>query len=448
MAGMLLDDFVKKYEGKKVDFDGVYGPQCFLRDHCVLMSDWTYKPIQDVKVGDRVIGYDNALNTVTKIFQSEKDVVHIKTDLSDIYVTPDHPFYFMSGEFLPAVNMTEKRPALFDKENFKKSGLTDNELLFLGFWLGDGNVAVHKDNRTPEIRITYGFKKADFVHSLGIISSERAHQNTDNAFVASIRKQEHEKLSRIIIESCSGEYKRLPLIFTNREYGLILRGLIQADGSRKHGSYVITNTSLPLLMSVQAMLIKLGYKTKSIRLSKRNSDRIRIKGKLVKSVKPLYRLTVTDESKKGTSFKAEILEGFKAEVFNLETDNTHTYICNNYKVHNCVDLFRQYCEECLNIKEHTGPCSTTGGAKDLYLDYEKMPIEKKYFTRIPKNKAFVPGDTLIWDSTETNKYGHVAIYLGKLNNLLIVFEQDGFKQDGAKINLRSKTNLLGFLRKK
>lgn len=113
----------------------------------------------------------------------------------------------------------------------------------------------------------------------------------------------------------------------------------------------------------------------------------------------------------------------------------------------CVDLFRQWVKEGLGIPEHTGSCSTTGGAKDLFIDYPKMPIEKKYFTRETK-KAMCPGDILIWDSTETNKYGHVAIYLGTLNNDLIVFEQDGFKQDGAKINLRSKNKLLGFLRKK
>lgn len=113
----------------------------------------------------------------------------------------------------------------------------------------------------------------------------------------------------------------------------------------------------------------------------------------------------------------------------------------------CVDLFRQYSKECLGISEHTGPCSTSGGAKDLFLDYNKMPLEKKYFTRETK-KAMIQGDILIWNETETNKYGHVAIYLGKLNNSLIVFEQDGFKQDGAKINIRSKNNLLGFLRKK
>jgi len=114
----------------------------------------------------------------------------------------------------------------------------------------------------------------------------------------------------------------------------------------------------------------------------------------------------------------------------------------------CVDLARQYWKEGQGITEHTGPCSTTGGAKDLFLDYNKMPIEKKYFNKIPKSKAFIPGDTLIWDSTETNKYGHVAIYLGTLNNSVIVFEQNGFKQDGAKVTVRSKEKLLGALRKK
>lgn len=113
----------------------------------------------------------------------------------------------------------------------------------------------------------------------------------------------------------------------------------------------------------------------------------------------------------------------------------------------CVDLFRQYTRECLGIVEHTGSCSTTGGAKDLFIDYQKMPIEQKYFTR-SKQKNWIAGDVLIWDSTPTNKYGHVAIYLGKINNLLIVFEQDGFKQDGAKINIRSRENLLGYLRRK
>lgn len=113
----------------------------------------------------------------------------------------------------------------------------------------------------------------------------------------------------------------------------------------------------------------------------------------------------------------------------------------------CVDLFRQYVLDVLGISEHTGSCSTSGGAKDLYLDYNKMPLEKKYFVRIT-NKSFVPGDVLVWDENGTNKFGHVAIYLGKLDNDFIVFEQNGIAQDGAKIALRSRERLLGGLRKK
>ena len=113
----------------------------------------------------------------------------------------------------------------------------------------------------------------------------------------------------------------------------------------------------------------------------------------------------------------------------------------------CVDLFRQYAKECLSIPEHTGASSSSGGAKDLIKDYQKMPIEKKYFIRETK-KGLIPGDIIIWDSTPTNIYGHVAIYLGAINNSLIVFEQNGFSQEGAEITLRSKNNMLGFLRKR
>ena len=113
----------------------------------------------------------------------------------------------------------------------------------------------------------------------------------------------------------------------------------------------------------------------------------------------------------------------------------------------CVDLFRQYTKEVLGITEHTGSCATSGGAKDLFLDYDKMPVEKKYFYR-SKAKNWIAGDVLIWDQTETNKYGHVAIFLAKIGDSFLVFEQNGITQNGAEIQVRDRTNLLGYLRKK
>ncbi len=109
----------------------------------------------------------------------------------------------------------------------------------------------------------------------------------------------------------------------------------------------------------------------------------------------------------------------------------------------CVDLFRQYCQDVLCIP-HTGGVE---GAKDLFINYEKMEKEKRYFSKIT-GTSFIPGDVAIWAESSTNKYGHVAIIVGTINDDLIVFEQDGFKQDGAKIALRSTDRLLGVLRKK
>lgn len=84
----------------------------------------------------------------------------------------------------------------------------------------------------------------------------------------------------------------------------------------------------------------------------------------------------------------------------------------------------------------------------MFLDYNIMPVEKKYFTR-STNKNWKSGDILIWDKTPTNKYGHVAILIAVFDNSkFLVFEQNGITQAGAEIRVRDKTGLLGYLRKK
>lgn len=108
----------------------------------------------------------------------------------------------------------------------------------------------------------------------------------------------------------------------------------------------------------------------------------------------------------------------------------------------CVDLFRQYCKDVLGIKEHTGAVE---GAKDLYLNYEILSKEQKYFERILPYKLKY-GDVAIWNGTSSNKYGHVAVYICDVNkNNILVFEQNGFSQDGAKVKVRTRENLLGGL---
>lgn len=130
------------------------------------------------------------------------------------------------------------------------------------------------------------------------------------------------------------------------------------------------------------------------------------------------------------------LNEFVKKYNGLSVDFDHAYGSQ------CVDLFRQYSKD-VNGTPHTGAVE---GAKDLFLNYDRLPEEKKWYKKV--TSSYRAGDVLVWDKTSTNKYGHVAIMLGKLDDDFIVFEQNGFKQDGAKITLRNRDNLLGALRRR
>lgn len=112
----------------------------------------------------------------------------------------------------------------------------------------------------------------------------------------------------------------------------------------------------------------------------------------------------------------------------------------------CVDLFRQYCKDVLEIP-HTGGVV---GASELYTKYEAMPLEKRYFERIPYKAGMQPeaGDVVIFAATKANQYGHVAIVLNSSAAEMAVFEQDGFKQNGAYVRSGKYERVLGFLRRR
>lgn len=109
----------------------------------------------------------------------------------------------------------------------------------------------------------------------------------------------------------------------------------------------------------------------------------------------------------------------------------------------CVDLFRQYCRDVLDVP-HTGAVE---GAKDLVERYWSLPVERKHFVLCKDASSVKSGDVVVWGATDKNRYGHVAIAVAEDENVLLVFEQDGFKQDGAKLAWRSKNNVIGVLKK-
>ena len=108
----------------------------------------------------------------------------------------------------------------------------------------------------------------------------------------------------------------------------------------------------------------------------------------------------------------------------------------------CVDLFRQYVKDVLELPQ-TPALGANGGAKDIF--------DKHGVLKVTPDSAladYTRGDILIWGASKSNKYGHVAILVAVYNTkYFIVLEQDGFKQDGVKLAFRSRENLRGCLYK-
>ena len=106
----------------------------------------------------------------------------------------------------------------------------------------------------------------------------------------------------------------------------------------------------------------------------------------------------------------------------------------------CVDLYRRYCADVLDVPQSPA----VEGAKDIFRKPGALGV-----TAEAEKAAYVPGDVLVWDGTNTNKYGHVAILVAVFDERhFVVLEQDGFSQDGVKLAFRGRDNLLGALWKK
>ena len=132
------------------------------------------------------------------------------------------------------------------------------------------------------------------------------------------------------------------------------------------------------------------------------------------------------------------LEEFKKKYLGKKVDFDKSF---GYQ---CVDLFRQYCNDVWNLP-HTGAVE---GAKDLFLNYEKLPLEKKYLEKIDIKNLKI-GDVIIWGESVSNKWGHVAIFLQNIGETsCLVLEQNGFTQAGVVEVKRDFFNCLGGLRKK
>ena len=86
---------------------GFAGGGCFLEGTPVLLADGSQLPIEQIKPGDKVQGFNNdgklVSSSVRKVFRIEQEkYLLIRTANRSVFVTFDHPFYIGDGKFKKA----------------------------------------------------------------------------------------------------------------------------------------------------------------------------------------------------------------------------------------------------------------------------------------------------------------------------------------------------------
>ena len=123
---------------------------------------------------------------------------------------------------------------------------------------------------------------------------------------------------------------------------------------------------------------------------------------------------------------------------------------------NCVILYRQYIQDVWQLPPLEG-LGETGGAEGLYHRYntDVGPLSRRHLELIQysmREQRPLPGDVVIFRATDTNRFGHVGIYVeSSVGGDMLIFDQHGLgsaRDEGARLTTWNMDRVLGWLRKR
>lgn len=398
--------------GAKVDVDCHYNCQCPTAGTMILMENGRYKAIEDIAVGEQVYGY----KFVTRNAPMKSRIIEVETNIGFFRVTPNHRFIDIKGREVYATDLKVGDYLSYDDvcEDELLYNLTNDELKFLGFWLGDGHKRF-KNQKMKEVGVTAGTdKKEDFIANLSVVGRWELHSNK-KAKIFFLSARSHPVLFHLIGKL---EGKELPQWFTKEQYEDIFDGYFRADGYTSNDKKIITSVDKKLLVGIQYGLLAL-HKTAKI-----SKPRYHKSTNLCDHPKHLYYLTITDNY----FDTVEVLDVKETEpdtiyVFNITGD--HLYFGDNVQHHNCWDYSSAFWRAQVNRSLQTQP-GGNGVAWQCWTVSRNVNAGTE-FELIYEWKNIKAGDWVVWG---TNGTGHIAMAMedcppGGYMETILFRQQDG-----------------------
>ena len=335
----------------------------------LVTTEYGYKPIETIQVGDKVKTLSGKYMPVRKIYKTrKKEVIQIKATGSESLVcTPNHPFY-VKKRFIHSDDLSYRES--FSKAEWRRAGelttddligyvldtpderfsdfVTEAEAWAIGRWLADGSVDLKKSN--PRIFISCGEKKIEAtrerLHRLPYdIYENRPHSTALNFTFTSWEFYKLIESARKGAENkCVPPYVfKLPIHLQKA----VLEGYISGDGyirRRKYHTELSASTvSRELAYGISRLIRNCYHEGCSISVTP-PKDGV-INGRIIHANHPVYMLTACLYTKQSKSFvengilwqPIKSIEKIdkKENVYNLSVEDDNTYEVNNIIVHNC-----------------------------------------------------------------------------------------------------------------
>lgn len=354
---------------------------CFTAGTKILMDDFSYKNIEDIKIGDTVLGFSETTEKNKQLHLQPVKVTHTfirhakirkltTSDGGEIITTDEHPFLDGRRNWKRAECLTKKHKVqkFYGVLDAKVSDIMDNDYMIgyiISSFLGDGSLnwfkhgelreekSHHQDRlavKDTEIidRICSYLDMLKINYKLVPYKVSEKYNISENALYIK-REGQQDWLKNLILENLN----------KNNSYNYncgFLAGIIDTEGSvNSDGCIRIFNSNSNILKQCESALTSLGYSytydkdreskncvIKVLRIVNNRNSLTALK--LIKEIQNAVTRKGVNEFNNLSLFKRVQVESnipldYYETVYNFETES-HTYIANDFAVHNCTYCYQ------------------------------------------------------------------------------------------------------------
>lgn len=375
--------FPENIDIKITNFCNMACPFCFVAGTKILMSDFTYKNIEEIEVGEEIIGFEEypassgAKRAMVKT-RVKKKFAHVEDEIIEcttadggyVLATPNHPFLTASGTSsnhalkfnrLDRIKAGDKLMRYgFPNDKIDYDGIDYKAGYVVGAWLGDGSMHHYVDkNGYDAFNCRFVTKDEEINQRVFDLTK----QFVPDVYQLDFKMKEEATTKKSVRSNKSDAYNSLKVIIENnlghtqsKEYAAgYLAGFIDSEGHVDNERSVLRmcNTERSYIDECIRCLDMLGieyaeeYRAEDATKKTHNKALhiVRIKGQYAMTRCLWYtrpaciRKSLDNFLNFNTQYYAHTVVSKKTlqekqYVYNLETDS-HTYVANNFLVHNC-----------------------------------------------------------------------------------------------------------------